>query len=213
MATIKEIARLTSVSTATVSNVLNGKSGAAGEEKAREIIAVARKLNFTPNSIAKNLKKRKTNTIAIITEDLTVFNTPEIVDGIESFCEKQGYEIILGNMRLFKRYSNDFTDTPKHHELLNALVRNLLAKQVEGIIYIGYHCREIQWLVMMLQSCLLKKAINLSALFADRLRVIILTRGSRAFSRRFLIIIFFIIRGMCVTATGNVFRDTVYQGS
>lgn len=146
MATIKEIARLTSVSTATVSNVLNGKSGAAGEEKAREIIAVARKLNFTPNSIAKNLKKRKTNTIAIITEDLTVFNTPEIVDGIESFCEKQGYEIILGNMRLFKRYSNDFTDTPKHHELLNALVRNLLAKQVEGIIYIGYHCREIQWL-------------------------------------------------------------------
>jgi LacI family transcriptional regulator len=146
VATIKEIARLTGVSTATVSNVLNGKSGAAGEEKAKEIFAVAQWLHYTPNSLAKNLKQRKTNTIAIITEDLTVFNTPEIVDGIESFCEEHGYEIILGNMRLFKRYDNDFTDTPKHHELLNTLVRNLLAKQVEGIIYIGYHCREIQWL-------------------------------------------------------------------
>ncbi len=146
MATIKEIAKLTGVSTATVSNVLNGKPGSAGEEKIKEIKAVARWLNYTPNSLAKNLKKRKTNTIAIITEDITVFNTPEIVDGIESFCEEQGYEIILGNMRLFKRYNNDFTDTPRHQELLNALVRNLLAKQVEGIIYVGCHCREIQWL-------------------------------------------------------------------
>ncbi|MDR2900444.1 MAG: LacI family transcriptional regulator [Treponema sp.] len=146
MATIKDIAKLTGVSTATVSNVLNGKSGAAGEAKSKEIFAMARQLNYSPNLLAKNLKQRKTNTIAIITEDLTVFNTPEIVDGIESFCEERGYEIIIGNMRLFKRYNNDFTDTPKHHELLNALVRNLLAKQVEGIIYVGYHCREIQWL-------------------------------------------------------------------
>ena len=43
MVTIKEIDRLTRVSTATVSNVLNGKAGAAGETKAREINELANK--------------------------------------------------------------------------------------------------------------------------------------------------------------------------
>ena len=151
MVTIKEIARLTSVSTATVSNVLNGKPGAASEAKAREITELARNLHYMPNTHARNLQQQKTNTIGIITEDLTVFNTPEIVDGIESFCEENGYEIILGNMRLFKRYNNDFTDTSRHHVLLDSMLRNMGAKQVEGIVYVGYHCREITYLPSRVQ--------------------------------------------------------------
>ena len=146
MITIKEIARLTRVSVATVSNVLNEKSGAASDAKAREIRELARSLHYMPNSLARSLQKQKTNTIGIITEDLTVFNTPEIVDGITACCEENSYEIILENMRLFKRYNNDFTDTPKHHELLDSMLRNMSAKQVEGIIYVGYHCREIGFL-------------------------------------------------------------------
>lgn len=146
MATIKDIAQITGVSTATVSNVLNGKEGAASPAKAREIIEVAQDLHYTPNTLAKGLKQRKTNNIGVISEDLTVFNTPEIVDGIESFCEESGYEIILGNMRLFKRYNNDFTDTPQHQKLLNTMVANMLAKQVAGIVYVGYHCREINYI-------------------------------------------------------------------
>ena len=146
MITIKEIARITGVSTATVSNVLNGKPGAAGVAKAREITELAHELHYMPNILAQNLQKKKTNTIGIITEDLTVFNTPEIVDGIDAYCEENGYEIILGNMRLFKRYGNDFTDTPKHHELSDSMMRSMIAKQVEGIVYVGYHCREISYL-------------------------------------------------------------------
>jgi len=151
MVTIKEIARLTGVSTATVSNVLNGKSGAAGKVKAKKIIDLAKELHYMPNALAKNLQKKKTNTIGIITEDLTVFNAPEIVDGIDSYCEANGYEIILGNMRLFKRYSNDFTDTPTHHELTDNMIRSMIAKQVEGIIYVGYHCREINYIPLQVQ--------------------------------------------------------------
>ena len=146
MITIKEIARLTGVSTATVSNVLNGKSGAASEAKALEIITIADTLHYMPNVHAKNLQQQRTKTIGIITEDLTVFNTPEIVDGIDAYCEENDYEIILTNMRLFKRYGNDFTDTPTHYELLDSILRNMFAKQVEGLIYIGYHCREIAYL-------------------------------------------------------------------
>lgn len=146
MATIKEIAHMAEVSTTTVSNVLNGKPGAASEAKAKEIFALAQKLSYTPNAFAKRLKQQKSNSIGIITEDLTVFNAPEIVDGIDACCEEYGYEIILANMRLFKRYNNDFTDTPQHQSLLDALVRNMMAKQVEGLVYVGYHCREIHCL-------------------------------------------------------------------
>ncbi|MDR0448150.1 MAG: LacI family DNA-binding transcriptional regulator [Treponema sp.] len=146
MVTIKKIAQLTKVSIATVSNVLNGKTGAASEAKTKEIIDVARNLHYMPNMLAKSLKQQKTNTIGIITEDLTVFNTPEIVDGIDAYCEENEYEIILANMRLFKRYNNDFTDTPRHHNLLDAILRNMSARQVEGIVYVGYHCREIAYL-------------------------------------------------------------------
>ena len=146
MATIKEIARMAEVSTTTVSNVLNGKHGAASDTKAKEIFALAEQLSYTPNAFAKSLKQQKSNSIGIITEDLTVFNAPEIVDGIDAYCEEHGYEIILANMRLFKRYNNDFTDTPQHQSLLDSLVRNMMAKQVEGLVYVGYHCREIHCL-------------------------------------------------------------------
>lgn len=129
---------------ATVSNVLNGKVGAS-EAKAQEIRDLAERLHYTPNVLAKSLKRKHTNTIGVITEDLTVFNTPEIVDGIETFCESQGFDLIIGNLRLFKRYNNDFTDTARHHKLLDEVVASLASKRVEGMIYVGYHCREIPY--------------------------------------------------------------------
>ena len=173
MITIKEIARLTKVSTATVSNVLNGKSGAASEAKVREIVDLARNLHYTPNSLARSLQQQKSNTIGIITEDLTVFNTPEIVDGVDAFCEENGYDIILENMRLFKRYNNNFTDTPKHRELLDSMLQNMISKQVEGIVYVGYHCREIAYLPSRVQVpfvyayCYPKEEIYPSVMFDD----------------------------------------------
>ncbi|MEF2794036.1 MAG: LacI family DNA-binding transcriptional regulator, partial [Hydrogeniiclostridium sp.] len=146
MATIKDIARMTGVSVATVSNVLNGKSGAASPEKAKQIFDAAARLKYQPNVLAKNLKLRRSHTVGIITEDLTVFNTPEIVDGIESYCEEHGFEIVLANMRLFKRYDNNLTDTPEHMALFEKTLRNLAAKQVEGVVYIGYHYRRVSYL-------------------------------------------------------------------
>jgi LacI family transcriptional regulator len=144
MVRIKEIAQLTGVSTATVSNVLNGKPGAASEIKAREIIETARNLNYTPNILAKNLQRQGTRTIGIITEDLTVHNNPEIIDGIDAFCAEQGYEIIVANMRLYKLFRHDYySNYALCEEILTGTMRNMMAKQVEGIVYVANHCREI----------------------------------------------------------------------
>ncbi|MDR3145830.1 MAG: LacI family transcriptional regulator [Treponema sp.] len=144
MVRIKEIAQLTEVSTATVSNVLNGKPGAASEVKAREIIEIARSLNYTPNILAKNLKLKGTKTIGILTEDLTVHNNPEVIDGIDARCVEQGYEIILANMRLYKLFKHEYySNYDLYKDILTGTMRNMMAKQVEGIVYVANHCREI----------------------------------------------------------------------
>ena len=89
MATLKEIAEESSVSIATVSNILNGK-GNVSEETAKKVLKIAQKYNYVPNIYARNLKSQSLNIIGVITEDLTIFHTPEIVDGINYYCEKQG---------------------------------------------------------------------------------------------------------------------------
>lgn len=138
MSTIREISQKANVSIATVSKVLNGKRG-VNQKTADRILSIARELNYRPNLSARQLKSGKSRTIGIITEDLTVFNSPEIVDGIAAACEESGYHYILGNLRFNKRYGNGPRDQKESNNLLCETVNDMLSKQVDGIIYIGCH--------------------------------------------------------------------------
>ena len=103
MVTIKEIAQRCGVSIATVSNILNGKPNAS-EATRQKVLKAVKELNYTPNSIAKNLKLKKSQTIGVLVEDITVFCALGIIDGITKCCEEKGYHILLTNLRLFKKY-------------------------------------------------------------------------------------------------------------
>ena len=138
MATIKEISEKANVSIATVSKVLNGK-GSVNEKTRENILQVARQLNYRPNLNARYLKSGQSRTIGIITEDLTVFNAPEIVDGIAATCDEAGYHYILGNLRFYKRYGNGPKDPKESTALVHDAIDGMLSKQVDGIIYIGCH--------------------------------------------------------------------------
>ena len=138
MATIREISDRAGVSIATVSKVLNNKSGVK-QETADRILQIADQLNYRPNLNARSLKLGDARTIGIITEDLTVFNTPEIVDGVASVCETLNYHYILSNLRFNKRYHDNPWDYPESNVLVRSAVNDLLSKQVAGIIYIGCH--------------------------------------------------------------------------
>ena len=138
MATIREISEQAGVSIATVSKVLNGKPGGK-QETAEEILSIADSLNYRPNLNARFLKSGRSQTLGIITEDLTVFNSPEIVDGIAVACEKRNYHYILGNLRYDKRYGNGPRKEKESTQLLRTTVNDMLSKQVDGIIYVGCH--------------------------------------------------------------------------
>lgn len=142
MATIRSIAKQANVSIATVSKVLNGKSGVK-EETRQLILNVAQELNYRPNLNARSLKSGKARTIGIIAEDLTVFNTPEIIDGIAVECDSAGYHYVLANLRLFKRFGHHMPAPAEHTALIREAMDVLLSRQVAGVIYIGSHSHPV----------------------------------------------------------------------
>lgn len=142
MSTIKEIAKICGVSIATVSNIINNK-GSASEETRAKVLKVIEERNYTPNSVAKNLKTKNTRSIGVIAEDMTVFALPDIIDGITEYCEKEDYQILLVNLRLYKKFEDTYYQKNNHKSIVHKEIRKLLSKQVEGIIYIAAHERLI----------------------------------------------------------------------
>ena len=138
MATIKEISKQSGVSTATVSKVLNRQPGVSDETRSL-VLSVAKELNYRPNLYARHLKTGMSRTLGIIAEDLTVFNTPGIVDGIGVCCESRNYHYILGNLRFNKRFGHKPQYSQQKSELVLDMVNEMLSKQVDGILYIGCH--------------------------------------------------------------------------
>ena len=143
MTTIKEIAKACNVSVATVSNILNNKPGAS-EQTRKLVLEKVKALDYTPNIVAKNLKMQKTRSIGIIAEDMTIFSIPDIIDGITEYCEKVDYQILLTNLRLFKKYNDTYYNRDDYYDRVNLEIKKLMEKQVEGIIYVAAHERVIR---------------------------------------------------------------------
>lgn len=95
--TIKNIARLANVSSATVSKVLNGKDQHISQATRDRILKIAYEEEYIPNAIAKSLKTNKTKTIGIIIPDVMNLFFSELARGIEDAAEKKGYSVILCN--------------------------------------------------------------------------------------------------------------------
>jgi LacI family transcriptional regulator len=145
MATIKEIAKACNVSVATVSNILNEKGGASSQTR-ELVLKMAKELNYTPNSVAINLKLKSTRSIGVIVEDMTIFSIPDIIDGITHSCEIHDYQILLVNLRLFKKYNDAYYNRTDYYGAVLEAVNGLRSKQVDGIIYVSAHERLVRCL-------------------------------------------------------------------
>lgn len=139
--TIKEIAKLCNVSTSTVSNVINGKNK-AGDEITKRILKTIEETGYQPSYIAKGLRTQSTKLIGVIIEDIVLFTMPHIIDGIAECCEKNGYNIILQDLRLYARWHGSwFCDKNKYKTALEPALRELGSISVDGIIYVAGHER------------------------------------------------------------------------
>ncbi len=96
MKSIREIAKLSGVSTATVSRY-NNKSGYISKEAAEKIKAVIDEHGYTPNDLVTSIIKKNSTTIGVIVQDILNPFFPEIICEIEKQANKYGYRIILCN--------------------------------------------------------------------------------------------------------------------
>lgn len=94
MATIKDVARLAGVSTATVSAAINSTAYVSPQltEKVNRAIAT---LGYTTDGIARSLKMGVTSLIGLIVDDITAPFYMSLVDEIEAAAYADGYSVLL----------------------------------------------------------------------------------------------------------------------
>jgi len=145
--TIKEVAELAGVSTATVSYVINNTKNVA-DEKRRRVLSAIEESGYTPNHVAKSLRVKKTNTIGVLVEDIMGYPVPAIINGISERVEKSDYKILLNDLRmlesLFNRYDQILQQKDKVNEAISLL---LFGARVDAIIYVGMFDRDITGII------------------------------------------------------------------
>lgn len=95
-ASIKDVAELAGVSTATVSRVLNG-SPLVRDRLRDEVIRAANELGYRPNRIASNLRRQRSNLIGVLVSDIENPHSAEFLREAEGAAYELGYRVILCN--------------------------------------------------------------------------------------------------------------------
>lgn len=119
MATSSEVAREAGVSQATVSRVLNEDPRVAAETRARVLEAIKR-LNYTPNAIARGLVTSKTGLIGVVVSDIMNPFYPAFLEAITDTLGEHNLQTVLFNAR---------------EQDEDVYTRVLLEQRVDGMIF------------------------------------------------------------------------------
>ncbi|MGA8941833.1 MAG: LacI family DNA-binding transcriptional regulator [Thermoactinomyces sp.] len=117
--TMKDIAEYTGVSTATVSRVLNDNYPVNIETK-KKVLKAMKELNYEPNLVARNLRSRKSNLVAIIVADIKNPYYTNIAKQIDDYLFTEGYNLIICNT----------DESPKKEK---EIIRMLLSRNIDAI--------------------------------------------------------------------------------
>lgn len=163
---IKEIARLAGVSTATVSRIMNDpEHKCANKDTRRRVLEAARKLHYTPNQSARNLKTGQDANAEIrhvnilVTRNMADPFFSELVELIE--VQSHNNRFIISNIWCDQLYSND--DRCRTENIAGS-VRKMFQEDTlhaEGMIILGKCNRKV--LEIIKQYCRHIVAINRNA--------------------------------------------------
>jgi len=107
--TIYDIAKAANASTATVSRVLSNSDYPVSDDLKKRVLEAAKKLNYTPNLLGRQLKTNETNDIAVIIPSITNHFYPLLILGVENVAREKGYNVLLCNsLRDPKNEKNTF---------------------------------------------------------------------------------------------------------
>jgi LacI family transcriptional regulator len=94
MATIRDVARESSVSIATVSRVFNN-SMLVSEETRQRVVAAASRLGYWPNGIARSLITNRTHTLGLLLPDLHGEFFSEVIHGVDVMAREHDFHLLV----------------------------------------------------------------------------------------------------------------------
>lgn len=122
---INDVAKLSNVSKATVSAVINNKVGVS-EETREKVQGIIKKFNYRPSQVARSLSIKKTKTIGIVIKEIDNPYFARIMRGVFDICSNEGYTVLLGSSEL---------SVSKEVKSLETLV----SQRVDGLLVSGLH--------------------------------------------------------------------------
>ncbi len=118
--TIRDVARESGVNVSTVSRALNNEYGVHSQTR-QHVVAVAGRLNYRPNRVARGLVTGRSHSLALIVSDIRNPFFAEVARGAEDAARAGNCDLVLCNSDL---------DAAKQMQY----VKSLLEKRVDGIL-------------------------------------------------------------------------------
>ena len=122
MATIHDVAKQAGVAPITVSRVINN-SGYISDKTREKVQKAINELGYVPNVLARSLKSKRTNTLALVFTDITNPFFTILARGVEDTASESGFNVI-------------FCNTDESQEKEDTYIQLLLQKQVDGILLV-----------------------------------------------------------------------------
>ncbi|WP_299597295.1 LacI family DNA-binding transcriptional regulator [uncultured Microbulbifer sp.] len=120
---IKKVAKLAGVSTATVSRYLNSPEQV--KEKTRnKVQAAIRETGYAPNSLARNFRRGKTSLIVVVLPAVGDPFLDKVMRGIWRVADEQGYSILIRDTQANSHEFDEYTDL-------------VFSKQADGILLLA----------------------------------------------------------------------------
>lgn len=138
MATIKDIARIAGVAPSVVSRALNNKYGVK-ESTRQRILEIARELGYYPNSAARSLVTRRTETIGIVMADISEPYYSQTIKGMEYVAIQTGYTLL---------FSNSYENV----EQGRVLHKMISGERVDGLVIVGSNIQEKSFISTLLDG-------------------------------------------------------------
>lgn len=143
--TIKDVAKVAGVSTATVSRVVNGQ-GKVGEQCRKRVQKVIEQLGYRPNGSAQALVRRELKMVGVITPKLSMTFFGTLAAGAEEMAREQGYSLIMCNSLYETQSELDAIDSLRrqgcqsiilHSEYSDDAQLIELAEEIPGLVLIN----------------------------------------------------------------------------
>ena len=133
---IRQLANELNLSISTVSKALKDSYEISAETKQR-VLAMAKQLHYTPNPYASSLRRKKSNTIAVVIPEVADSFFSLAIKGIEDIAQTKGYHVLIyltyEDCEKEKMILDDFKNGRVDGVLLSVASDSCSAEHLDGI--------------------------------------------------------------------------------